>query len=401
MIALYESQEKRVEVVEEAKRWAEAGIVSATQLAAVRERYRPDLARVNLFLRVLLAVFTAVAAGALVGLPVVVLRLQELGSAALLLLLAPIFAWLADRHLIAGRRLYRCGAEEVLLGLAVGFLALGVAIPAHDWGRTAGAWGWFLAHAIALAGAVALAVRYGYALAALVAVGALAALPFHLADALDWRGAGLPRIALFLLLGALALWAHLQLARREDLPRGYVWCLETARLAALAGLYLDVNLYAHRVLWREWPGTMHRAPGPLWGELACGALTAILPVAALALGIARRDRALLWFGGLSAVASVLTLKYFFHLGYLAEQLTAAGLAVAGLTFWLLRWFRTGPDRRRGAFTAEPLLEPRLYGLDAEALMAIQPVMPAVSQPGPEGFRPGGGEFGGGGATAGY
>ena len=90
------------------------------------------------------------------------------------------------------------------------------------------------------------------------------------------------------------------------------------------------------------------------------------------------------------MASVLTLKYFFHLGYLAEQLTAAGLVVAGLTLWLLRWLRAGPDHRRGAFTAEPLLEPRLYGMDAEALLAIQPVMPAAQQPGPEGFRPGGG-----------
>ncbi|HSH69014.1 MAG TPA: hypothetical protein VK997_03785 [Deferrisomatales bacterium] len=401
MIPLYADAEKRVEVVEEARRWAEVGLVSGAQLAAVQERYRPDLARVNLFLRVLLGVFTAVAAGALVGLPVVTLNLDETGGAVLLLLLAPIFAWVAGRHLIAGKRLYRCGAEEVLLGLAVGFLALGVALFAWDWGRPAREWGWLAAHGIALAGAVALAVRYGYALAALGVVGALAALPFHLAEVLGWEGAGLPRVALFLLLGAVALWAHLRLARREDLPRGTVWCLETARLAALAAVYLDVNLYAHRVLWGEWLGPARAAPGSPWVQLLCGVLTGLLPVGALALGVARRDRALLWFGGLSAVASVLTLKHFFHLGSLAEQLTAAGLAVAGLTLWLLRWLRAGPDRRRGAFTAEPLLEPRLYGVDAEALAAIQPVVPAAHQPGPGGFRPGGGEFGGGGATGGY
>ncbi|MDF1553989.1 MAG: hypothetical protein P1P84_13045 [Deferrisomatales bacterium] len=401
MIPLYADEEKRVEVVEEARRWAEVGLVSGAQLAAVQARYRPDLARVNLFLRVLLGVFTAVAAGALVGLPVVTLRLGQTGGAVLLLLFSPIFAWVADRHLIAGRRLYRCGAEEVLLGLAVGFLALGVALAADDWGRAAERWGWLLAHAVALAGAVALAVRYGYALAALAGVWALAALPFHLAEVLHWRGAGLPRLALFLLLGAVALWAHRRLARREAFPRGTVWCLEAARLAALAGVYLDVNLYAHRVLWGEWLGPVRAAPGSPWVQLACGVLTGLLPIGALALGLARRDRALLWFGGLSAVASVLTLKYFFHLGYLAEQLTAAGLAVAGFTLWLLRWLGAGPDRRRGAFTAESLLEPRLYGLDAEALIAIQPVMPAAHQPGPEGFHPAGGEFGGGGATGGY
>lgn len=401
MIPLYAAEEHRVEVVEEARRWADVGLVSGTQLAAVQERYRPDLARVNLFLRVLLAVFTAVAAGALVGLPVVVLGLEEWGSAALLLLLAPGFAWLADRHLIAGRRLYRCGAEEVLLGLAVGFLALGVAIPAREWGPAAGGWGWLAAHGIALAGATVLASRYGYALAALGAVGALAALPFHLADALDGRAAGYPRVALFLVLGAVALWAHGRLTRRVGLPRGTVRCLETVRLACLAGVYLDVNFYAHRVLWGPWLGVAPGAAGPSWVQAACGFLTALLPAGALAVGIYRRDRALLWFGGLSAVASLLTLKYFFHLGYLAEEVTAAGLAVAGLTLWLLRWLRAGPDGRRGAFTAAPLLEPRPYGVDAEALAVIQPVVPAVRQPGDEGFHGGGGKFGGGGASAGY
>ncbi|MBE0617933.1 MAG: hypothetical protein IH608_08415, partial [Proteobacteria bacterium] len=204
MIPLYAAEEKRVEVVEEARRWAEAGLVSSAQFAAVRERYRPDLTRVNLFLRLLFAAFTAVAAVTLVALPAVVLDLEELGIAALLLVFAPLFAWFADRHLIAERRLYRCGAEEALLCLAVGFVALGVAIPSHEWGRAARTGGWLLAHGIALAGATALAVRYGYTLAALAAVGALAGLPFHVADALDWRGTGLPRVALFLLLAAVA-----------------------------------------------------------------------------------------------------------------------------------------------------------------------------------------------------
>lgn len=401
MIPLYAAGERRVEVVEEARRWHEAGLVSAVQVTAIQARYRPELARVNLFLRLLLALFTAVVAGALVALPAVVLHLEELGVSALLLLFASLFAWLADRHLIGERRLYRCGAEEALLFLAVAFLALAVAVLSHEWGRQAGKWGWLLAHGIALGGAAVLAVRYGYALAALGAVAASAVLPFHLASVLAWRGPGLPRVALFLLMSAIAIWSHLRLSRREALPRGYIRCLETARPAALAGLYLDVNLYAHRFLWGGWLGLAPGVEGPVWAAPLCGALTGVLPAAALALGIAHRDRSLLWFGGLSGVASVLTLKYFVHLGYLAEEVTAAGLTVAGLAFALLRWLRTGPDRRRGAFTAEPLLEPRLYGLDAEALAAVQPLAPAARTPGAEGFRPGGGGFGGGGATGGY
>ncbi|MEJ2698855.1 MAG: hypothetical protein P8Z70_04230, partial [Desulfuromonadales bacterium] len=138
-----------------------------------------------------------------------------------------------------------------------------------------------------------------------------------------------------------------------------------------------------------------------WSDPVCAVLTALFPAAALILGILRRDRALLWYAVFAGTASLLTLKYFLHLGYLAEEVTAAGLVLAGLAFALLHWLRSGADRRRGAFTAETLLEPRLYGLDAEALAAMQPLAPSPKAPAAEGFRPGGGSFGGGGASGGY
>ncbi len=401
MIALYATGEDRVQVVGEVGRWEKAGIVLPAQAAAVKERYRPGLVQVNLFIRILLALFTALGVVALVALPAVVLKVEELGIAVLFLLFAPLCAWVADRQLINGRRLYRCGAEEVLLFLAVAFLALAVGIPSHDWGWSVERLGWLAAHGIALAGATVLALRYGYALAALAAVGALATLPFHLVDALRWHAPGSARVALFLLLGAAAIWAHWRLERRERLPRGYVWCLETVRLASLAGVYFDVNLYAHRLLWRNWLGWTPPAGSVSWSDPFCAVLTALLPVAALAWGILRRDRALIWYAILAGTASTLTLKYFLHLGYLAEEVTAAGLVLAGLAFVLLHWLRSGTDRRQGAFTAEPLLEPRLYGLDAEALAAMQPLSPAPKAHAAEGFRFGGGSFGGGGASGGY
>jgi hypothetical protein len=405
MIALYAQGEERVEVVEESRRWEEAGLISPAQAAAVRERYRPALVRVNLFIRILLALFTAVGVVALVALPAVLLDVEEFGMTVLFLLFAPLCVWVADRQLIHGRRLYRCGAEEVLLVMAVVFLALAIGIPAHDWGRSAERLSWLAAHGIVLVGATLLAIRYGYALAALGAVAALAALPFHLADALHWYRPGWARVVLFLLLSTLGFFAQQRLGRRGGVPRGTIWCLETVRLAALAGIYLDVNLFAHRLLWLDWldwmPGASGGSGSTPWVDFGCAALTALLPVAALGLGIVRRDRPLLWYGVFTGIASILTLKYFYHLGYLAEEVTLAGLVLGGLAFGLLRWLRSGTERRRGAFTAEPLLEPRLYGLDAEALAAIQPLAPTPKATDSGGFRPGGGEFSGGGASGSY
>ncbi|PKN13436.1 MAG: hypothetical protein CVU69_01820 [Deltaproteobacteria bacterium HGW-Deltaproteobacteria-4] len=405
MIALYAQGEKRVQVVEESRRWEEAGLISPAQATAVRERYRPELVRVNLFIRILLAFFTAIGVVALIALPAVLLRVEQTGMTLLFLLFVPLCAWVADHQLIQGRRLYRCGAEEILLFMAVVFLALAIGIPSHDWGRSVERLSWLAAHGVFLIGATLLAIRYGYALAALGAVVALAALPFHLAEALHWYRPGWSRVVLFLLLSTLGIWAQQQLGRRGTLPRGTIWCLETVRLTVLAGIYLDVNLLAHRLLWLDWLGWMPGARGGYWSapwvDPLCAALTALLPVAALGLGIVHRDRALLWYGVFTGTASILTLKYFYHLGYLAEQLTIAGLVLGGLAFGLLRWLRRGAERRRGAFTAEPLLEPRLYGLDAEALAAMQPLAPTPKEAPSGGFQGGDGEFRGGGASASY
>ncbi|TGU71069.1 hypothetical protein E4633_12025 [Geomonas terrae] len=401
MIDLYEKGERRVAVVEEALRWKEAGMITAEQAAAVAERYRPELVRVNLFIRILLAVFTVVGVVALVAMPAVILKVEETGLTMLCLIFAPLCAWVADHELIAGRRLYRCGAEEALLLLAVGMLALAVAIPAHDWGHDTERLALLMAHMIFLAGAILLTVRYGYALMAFGAMLALAGLPFHLADILHWQQPHLTRFVLLLMLGAAAIWSQRRLGRRDSLHRGYVWSLETVRISAWAGIYLDVNLFAHRLLWREWLGWTPGESIFSWSDDICALLTAILPMASLAMGIGRRDRALLWFGVVSAILSILTLKYYVHLGHLPEELTAAGLLVVGLAFGLLRWLRAGSKRCRGAFTAESLLEPRLYGLDAEALAAIQPLAPEPRMSQPKGFQPGGGTFGGGGASGGY
>ena len=405
MIPLYAAEERRVEVVEEARRWEKAGIISARQLEAVRDRYRPAVVRVGVFFRLLLAIFAAVAAIAVAAIPVLLFEPRPMGIAVLLGSLSLVFAWVADRQLIAGRRLYRCGAEEALLGLSVLFASGATDTLVHGVLGLPWQWGALSTHVVVLAATAWVAVRYGYALAALAAAVTLIILPVRLALAFGWPSIGVVRVAVFVLAGGLGVWSHRRLAhgrsREGELPSGYRWCLEVVRLSALAGLYVDANSFVHTLgLGRE-TVRLGLEPASRGGSWLCAFLTAGIPVAALALGIRLRERSLLWFGGLSGVASILTLKYFFHLGYVAEELTAAGAALAGIAFGLIRWLRAAPERTRGGFTAEPLLEPVLYGVDAEALAALQPLVLKAAGTAAEGFQPDGGEFGGGGATDRY
>ncbi len=397
MIPLYDREERAIEVVDEARRWTDAGILSPEQFAAVRDRYRTSVRRVNFFLRLLFAFFAGKASVALVALPVVWLRVGEFAAGVLLLLAALLAAYLGDRVLIGERRFYRCGVEEALLGLSVAFAAAVPLLLLDGFGQR---WPGLLSHLVVLGGAVWLALRYGYALAAFLAVVAWGALPFHALHVWRLHDAGAARVAAGALLGGAALWGQVRLARsRGSLPRGYVWCLETVRLASLLGIYLLSNSYLHREHWHFGPSLVGGEPWSFAGGWVCAALTAVLPAWALAMGIRGRDRALLWFGALSSVASIVTLKYFFHLGYLAEELTLAGLLVGGAALGLIRWLGRGPDRRRGGFTAEPMLEPRLYGADFEALAAVQSVAPEPAPSAGGDFRGGGGSFGGGGASS--
>ncbi|MHB8767064.1 MAG: hypothetical protein ACYDA8_22355 [Deferrisomatales bacterium] len=398
MIGRYAAEEPRARVVEEAEGWLASGLVGREQADAIRARYRPDLVRMNFFLRLLLGVFTLHAATSVPLLPHLLFDLDLAGTGWVLLALAPSLWWLTDRLLIRRRGLYRCGVEEALLLCALGFGAAGLAILLATAMPGSEEWVWLAVHLLVLGLSAAGAVRYGHPLAALLAVLALVGLPFGLRYLLEWDWVGSPRWWLFALGAAVASGCHgrLEWARGGggQLLPGYERCLETARFAALVALYAAANSYLHRLAWPS-------PEGSGWAGAAadglCAALTAAIPGAALAAGIWRRDRALLWFGGLSAVASILTLNYFFHLGYLAEELTLAGGAVTAAAFGLSRWLGTGPNRRRGGFTAEPLLEPRLYGLDAEALAALQPLAPGPGAPSEPDFRPGGGGFGGAGA----
>jgi hypothetical protein len=86
-------------------------------------------------------------------------------------------------------------------------------------------------------------------------------------------------------------------------------------------------------------------------------LSLLLASAALAVLAALRPRfSLFALGTLTAVASILTLRFYVHLAPLWVLLTLGGLLCIGLALLLERWLNAGPARVRRGFTAEPLFE---------------------------------------------
>jgi hypothetical protein len=174
-------------------------------------------------------------------------------------------------------------------------------------------------------------------------------------------------------------------------------------VVALAAVYVALNYasvergaFEHMLA----PPEGAAPPVALGGLLVLGGVaTALLPLAALALGVARRDRLVLGCGVLLAAASLVTLRFYVHLMPLWALLVLVGVALGGLGLALRRFLGGGTAHERDGFTAEPLLEggKRQFIEIAATVGAFAPAarVPAES---PGGFAGAGGASGGGGAT---
>ncbi|HPC82068.1 MAG TPA: hypothetical protein P5234_01930 [Thermoanaerobaculaceae bacterium] len=379
---------ERAEAVRRAaEAWGEAGLVSAQDAQAIAIRYPDDRVRAATPMAVLSFVFAAVA-----GLAVLVLAAIVLESPAAGLLVVPPLAIAVERLVGAGRRV-RTGVEG---GLALA-LVVCVAVGAF----------WFVDEALGASADTAarsllpvLAVACGlvcwrWGMATAAAPGACLAYLF-----LATFGSGR-----WLVLGtAVALTPVLSHgSSHARLTPSHRRALAIALAVSLAAAYLAVNLHSLDSHWIE-SLAWHARHKPEWSpvvRLACLAATALLPAAVLARGVRTRDRLLLWCGAVMLAASCVTVRAYVHVAPAWVLLVLAGLACLAAALLLQRWLERGRGAERGGFTPASLGEggdPHRLAETAAVLATLTPGAPGRP---PEGFRAGGGEFGGGGASGGF
>jgi hypothetical protein len=130
--------------------------------------------------------------------------------------------------------------------------------------------------------------------------------------------------------------------------------------------------------------------------------TALVPAAMIALGVWSRRRLFLDLGFLLGVASLVTVRHYVHLAPLWVVLTLGGAATLAGALALRRFLAGGPRQERGGLTAEPLFEDLSRQGALEAAAALSAVPGVRHMPTDDAaLKPGGGRFGGGGATGEY
>jgi hypothetical protein len=355
------------------KDWAGEGFITPLQYQRMEQETVCDLRRTNIFLRLVLVLFTLIIVGAAVGLFFAVFLSQTANQTrGVFLLIFAALLYAAAESAVSRARLYRYGIEEALLACSVGFLCAGVAlskpvsteffVPAA--GAVASLWIWH---------------RFGLAYAFLAAMIFVVWLPGY------WTSS---HSAQHLIVAAFYAAGLITVACFDD---GY----SIVEALLWLGIYVAINLQ----LWSGLRTTTEFSRPFYW---ATWVLTWCLPPAILARGLRFKDRFVIAVGALSAILTLVTNKPYLGWQRHTWDPMLLGALLIGVALVIRRWLAGGADGIRHGFTAQ-----RLSGKDkhwmtvgsaAFGLVSPDSITPVPQTSTPE-VRFGGGDSGGGGATS--
>jgi hypothetical protein len=391
-----ERADRHADVRAAGRSWLRAGAIDEAALKAIEAAVPDDRVRLGPVFRLLLFIFTIVAVTSGLVFLVMVLQIEDSGSGGLVALFAFVagagLAVATDLQIVRMRR-SQGGTEAATSLLAISYLMGAVAWCTLHYFHALEVQGLIVLCFVGAALTGVAAWRWGYWLYAGTAtaalLGALACLPF---GRLLWIA--LPLVAAPFLL---------HLSESPRLPPSHRSLFTAVLVVSLVGLYFAIHLgsWEWQVLEEISRGAQRSQPAQrdvLWWLSV--AATTLMPLALLFAGIRGRRYPLLIVGAGTAVASLVTLRWYVHLAPLWVVLTASGAALVGLVLGLRHWLDTGPGKERGGFTAEPLFQDlarqRLLEMAAAVALSSPEARSLHEEPKFEGY---GGQFGGGGSNS--
>jgi len=381
------------------KDWAGEGFLTQAQYQRMEQETVCEFRRTNIFLRLVLFLFTLIIVGAAVALFFVSFLSHSAQATGIFLLIFAAISYAAAEFAVSQARLYRYGIEEALAACSVGFLCAGMQA--------------------ALFGGVPYSPKPDGIESLVPATGAIVSLWI-------WRRFGLPYAPLATMIFVLWLpghWTSSHSAQHLTVAALYAAGLITVAAVRFGhrftyrndgysiveallwlGIYLAINLQLSSVnLLGQWwgvPRTATEFSEPFYWT--SWVLTWCLPPAVLARGLRRKDRFVIAVGALVAILTLVTNKPYLGWQRHSWDPMLLGALLIGVGLLTRRWLVGGPGGIRHGFTAQ-----RLSGKDkawmnagATAFGLVSPHSTTLSpQTGSPGVRFGGGDSGGGGASS--
>ncbi len=377
--------------------WASDGILTKEQSQRLEQETVSELRTTNIFLRLILFLFTLISVCAAAALfSVVFLQHSSDQTNGSFLLIGAALSYAAAELVVAQGRLYRYGIEEALAAGSVGFLCVGMQLALFSGNALPSAQ--FLVPAVGAVLSLWIWRRFGlwYAF--------LAAMIFAVWLSGYWTSSDAAQrviIAVFYLVGLICV-AALRIGHRFDyLEDAY----SLAEALLWLGIYLAINLMLS-------PSNLPRGLRDLAGSAGPSyeyaqsfywttwVLTWLLPPVVLARGVHQKDRFVIAVGATAAVLTAVSNKPYLGWPRHTWDPMLLGILLTAVALFVRRWLARGPAGVRGGFTAA-----RLSGKDKRWMSATSAVLGLVTPqsitPSPQEtsaeVRFGGGASGGGGA----
>jgi hypothetical protein len=398
--AYSESSEEARRARELLKDWAGEGLLTAEQYKHVEQETVCDLRRTNIFLRLVLFLFTLIIVGAAVGLFFVVfLSRPGTQTTGIFLLIFAVISYAVAELAVSQAKLHRYGIEEALAACSVGFLCLGMQFAwfsGHSYSPKPDGVGFLVPAAGAI---VSLWIwhRFGLPYASLAAMIFIVWLPVYWTSS---HSAQHVMVVAFYAAGLIGVAAVRGRHRFTYLNEEY----SIAEALLWLGIYVAINLRLSslNLLGAWWGGlqTTTQFSQPFywttWVLIWC------LPPAVLARGLGRKDRFVIAVGTILAILTLVTNKPYLGLQRHTWDPMLLGAVLIGVALFIRRWLARAPGGIRHGFTAQ-----RLSGKDKSWMnagtAALGLVSPNIITPSPQAGNPdvhfGGGDSGGGGASS--
>ena len=385
-------------LVNKAKRWHKRKFISADQLGLIEKKY-PVFIHLNVFIKILLFVFSWILMGGIMGMYSTVFLNSFFGSSGenamlFMCVLFSLICFVALEVIIRKTDFYRTGIDEALLymGLSLLLTAIGIVV-----GNVFDEQNSFFHFAIlSLIVFAAAAVRYADAIVSIALVFCAYTVFFILILKLGAIAKIIMPFALMIVSVPLYLYAK-KYKEREDL---FCWknCFFIAESISLLVFYAACNYYVIRESSIAYFDMQVNEGEDIPLAFLFYFLTAVVPLLYIFWGLKKKDRTILWIGLLLVVAASLTFKNYFSLGHPEIILTVAGVIMILVAYFSIKYLKI--PRNGITFQADPD-EDNLLNSNSEALIIAQTFSQQAQTKQSDSPQFGGGEFGGGGAGSDY
>lgn len=375
--------------------WVGEGFLTKAQYQLLEQETVSELRTTNIFLRLVLFLFTVIIVGAGAALVFVGSRPSGQAEGVFFLIFAAV-CYAAAEGAVSQARLYRYGIEEALAVCSVGFLCTGI----QDLFFSGRSYSPSPDPALCLVPAAGVIFslwiwrRFGLSYAFLAAMIFVLFLPGH------WTSSpsALRLIVAMFYAAGLAVVAAVRSRHRFDYL-DEVYSLVEALL--WLGIYLTINLQLSSLnlpaRWWSGPRASEFGRPFYWGTWV---LIWCLPPIVLVRGIRQKDRFVIAVGAIVAILTLVSNKPYLGWPRHTWDPMLLGILLSGVAIFIQRWLARGPGGIRHGFTAARLSAKDKHwinvGSSVFGLLSPHSTTPASQTNSPD-FRFGGGNTGGGGA----